>query len=99
MSEWANEARAALALPPTSALPRLRTEPTLASMESALRHVDILYGSAEQRPADLDDELLDELDAARADPTERSFVLDWLTRVVETELSWIPDTHSRRAAT
>lgn len=99
MSEWANEARAALARPPTSALPRLRTEPTLASIESALKHLDILYGSTEQRPADLDDEILDELDAARADPTERSFVLGWLTRVVETELVWIPDTQSRRAAT
>ena len=60
------EVREALELPPTSALPRLRTHPAPESILGALRRLDILYGR--DATLDVDASLLDELDAARADP-------------------------------
>ena len=90
------EVREALELPPTSALPRLRTHPAPESILGALRRLDILYGR--DATLDVDASLLDELDAARADPAERSYALEWLMRLVESDMTWMEDVSVRRTA-
>ena len=90
------EVREALELPPTSALPRLRTHPAPESILGALRRLDILYGR--DATLDVDASLLDELDAARADPAERSYALEWLMRLVESDMTWMEDVNVRRTA-
>ena len=67
---WAAAAEAALGLPPTSALPRLRREPDAAALRAAREQLQTVYGVA---PPGVPDGLTDRLDAVRADPTE-SFV-------------------------
>lgn len=91
-----DEVREALELPPTSALPRLRAHPAPEMILEALRRLDILYGR--NAALDVDASVLDELDAARADPTERSYALEWLMRLIESEMMWIEDTNMRRTA-
>lgn len=87
---------------PTSELPRLRTCPSLDRINTALVRLDALYIPRAQAHEDThgaeDEEALDALDAARADPTERAYALEWLMHVVETGLDWIEDEHARRAA-
>lgn len=91
-----DEVREALELPPTSALPRLRTHPTPDLVFAALRRLDILYGRNDT--LDVDASLHDELDAARADPAERSYALEWLMRFIESGMTWIENTNVRRTA-
>ncbi|KAL4400164.1 hypothetical protein ACI68E_003079 [Malassezia pachydermatis] len=100
MTAWPKEVvEEALRLPPTSALPRIRTEPPLERIQTALQHMDIVYTpSTTLEPCDEEWEALqDRIDAARADPTERAFVQAWLTRLIESEIAWLEDTPARRA--
>ncbi|WFD21757.1 hypothetical protein MEQU1_000413 [Malassezia equina] len=96
---WCVLAEAAVALPPTSTLPRLRAEPKLPYIVDALRKLRAVYAPppASVAPA-VNEELQNALDAARAEPTERAYVLNWLGRLVESELAWMDDTPERRAA-
>ncbi|CCU98151.1 unnamed protein product [Malassezia sympodialis ATCC 42132] len=98
-ADWCVLAEAAVALPPTSTLPRLRAEPKLPYIVDALRKLRAVYAPppASVAPA-VDEDLQNRLDAARAEPTERAYVLNWLGRLVESELAWIDDTPERRAA-
>ncbi|WFD29436.1 hypothetical protein MSPP1_000445 [Malassezia sp. CBS 17886] len=92
------------AVPPTAALPRVRTEPSLRALDDALALLELLYGA----PARADDACRaspddDPLDAMRADHTERSYAMDWLARILSTELDWLcseadaADVHERAA--
>lgn len=89
---WAAAAEAALVLPPTSALPRLRREPDAEVLRAALDQLETVYGVA---PPGVPDGLTDRLDAVRADPTERTYVLDWLTRLVDSGAAWVDVEESR----
>lgn len=89
------QAERAVQVPPTAALPRLRREPSLAAIEDALAYIACLYAP---RPADWPAALSDALEAASADHTERQFALDWLTRLLASELLWIENETGRRAA-
>lgn len=88
---------AVLAVPPTSALPRWRREPDLGAIEQALDRLELVYAG---RGWDaLDAETQDRLEAARADATERDYVLRWLYQLVSDDaLAWLEDTPARRAA-
>lgn len=99
---WLEKIRWAAAFQPTGELPRLKTCPSLPRINSALERLDALYIPKTQPFDSLcadDEEALDALDAARADPTERAYALEWLMHVVETDLEWVEgDVRARRAA-
>ncbi|WFD02598.1 hypothetical protein MOBT1_001279 [Malassezia obtusa] len=89
------QAELAVRVPPTAALPRLRREPSLEQIHDALAYVACLYGP---HRTEWSAELCDALEAAAADQTERTFVMDWLTRLLASELAWIEDERERLAA-
>lgn len=88
------QAEAAATLPPTAALPRLRREPGLGAVEDALAYLECLYAPRVGWP----EELNDRLEAMSADATERAYAIDWLTRLLASELAWLEDDVPRRVA-
>ncbi|WFC93961.1 hypothetical protein MBRA1_000587 [Malassezia brasiliensis] len=88
------QAEQAAQLPPTAVLPRLRREPSIESIANALEYLSCLFAP---RPADWPVELRDALEAASADHTERAYVMDWLTRLLASELAWVEEGPKRTA--
>ncbi|WFD25463.1 hypothetical protein MNAN1_000423 [Malassezia nana] len=98
-AQWCVLAEAAVALPPSSTLPRLRAQPALPYVIDALHKLRAVYARPPPFVASvMDEDLQNRLDAARAEPTERAYVLSWLGRLVESELAWIEDSPERRDA-
>ena len=89
------QAEQAARLPPTAALPRLRREPSIEVIADALVYLSCLFAP---RPADWPVELRDALEAASADHTERAYAMDWLTRLLASELAWVEEGPERTAA-
>ncbi|PKI85959.1 hypothetical protein MVES_000375 [Malassezia vespertilionis] len=83
-------ARAA-ALPPSAALPRLRSQPDAARLEEVLGYLECLYAPSLTLSMD------ESLDPMRADVTERQYAMNWLARIVGEGAAWVVDGEQERA--